>query len=124
MPTPVLHIQSPTISTTFIQIPPVGFGKDLELTHPWLHLQVRDLGREFAFEIGVVDKLGRSGRIRFATFQVSHIVACIKPHDASLEIVSLSHPTFPDQPEIYRQERSSAHSTSFAIERSQGQLEV
>ncbi|KAF9007108.1 hypothetical protein BDQ17DRAFT_1423185 [Cyathus striatus] len=74
----VLHIQSPTLPRTFIQCPPVlptglsgARGKDQELgiKHPWLHLQVRNLGREWSFEVGVVDLAGRMGVLRLSTFQ-------------------------------------------------------
>ncbi|KDR79949.1 hypothetical protein GALMADRAFT_116481 [Galerina marginata CBS 339.88] len=75
----VLHLQSPTIRTTYIQCPPVVPSFDaigthdkfvgLGIKHPWLHLQVRNLGREWSFEVGVVDHSGRTGIIRFSTFQ-------------------------------------------------------
>jgi len=81
----VLHIQSPTISTTFIQCPPFNpsprkcLGASgarpagihhLAMKHPWFHMQVRNLGREWSFEIGLVDQSGRSGVVRCSTFQV------------------------------------------------------
>jgi hypothetical protein len=66
----VLHIQSPTLRTTFIHSPPLGSRTSLGLKHAWMHLQVRNMSKEWAFEIGLVDVLGREGRIRFATFQV------------------------------------------------------
>ncbi|KAI0631035.1 hypothetical protein C8Q77DRAFT_179077 [Trametes polyzona] len=76
----VLHIQSPTIRKTYIRSPPavVGHGsgaapstgKHLGLKHPWIHLQVRNLHREWAFEVGLVDQSGREGIVRCATFQV------------------------------------------------------
>ncbi|KAI0760100.1 hypothetical protein C8Q74DRAFT_1293985 [Fomes fomentarius] len=74
----VLHIQSPTIQTTYIRCPPQrrasatskgNAGGHLELKHPWVHLQVRNLGREWALEVGVVDLSGREGVVRCATFQ-------------------------------------------------------
>ncbi|KAH9917643.1 uncharacterized protein BXZ73DRAFT_92339 [Epithele typhae] len=75
----VLHIQSPTLRTTFIRCPPdrVSSGSSgrahtsshLGLKHPWIHLQVRNMGREWAFEVGLVDQLGREGIVRCATFQ-------------------------------------------------------
>lgn len=81
----VLHIQSPTLRTTFIQCPPtneslrssVGAsgsravrGNDLGMKHPWMHIQVRNLGREWSFEVGLVDQSGRLGVVRCSTFQV------------------------------------------------------
>ncbi|KAG2143036.1 hypothetical protein DEU56DRAFT_793089 [Suillus clintonianus] len=67
----VLHIQSPTLRMTFIQSPPnTGPGdRDLGLKHKWLHLQVRNMGREWSFDIGIVDKSGRRGVVRCSTFQ-------------------------------------------------------
>ncbi|KAI0947684.1 hypothetical protein AcW1_009383 [Taiwanofungus camphoratus] len=77
----VLHIQSPTLRTTFIRCPPTtwtdtsrGSGRarsgDLGMKHPWIHFQVRNMGREWSFEIGVVDQSGREGIVRCSTFQV------------------------------------------------------
>ena len=66
----VLHIQSPTLKTTFIHSPPLGSCMSLGLKHTWMHLQVRNMTKEWAFEIGLVDVLGQEGRVRFATFQV------------------------------------------------------
>ncbi|KAH9478700.1 hypothetical protein JR316_0009158 [Psilocybe cubensis] len=75
----VLHIQSPTIRTTYIQCPPIlapygDIGKHdrpggLGIRHPWMHLQVRNLAREWSVEVGIVDHAGRSGTIRLSTFQ-------------------------------------------------------
>ncbi|KAI0642561.1 hypothetical protein C8Q79DRAFT_982692 [Trametes meyenii] len=75
----VLHLQSPTVRTTFIRSPPRVGGsggsteashEHLGLKHPWIHLQVRNMHREWAFEVGVVDQSGREGVVRCATFQV------------------------------------------------------
>ncbi|KAF9008098.1 hypothetical protein BDZ89DRAFT_1025314 [Hymenopellis radicata] len=60
----VLHLQSPTMRTTFIQ----SHG-DLGIKHPWIHLQVRNMGREWGFEVGVVDQSKRRGTVRLSTFQ-------------------------------------------------------
>ncbi|KAI0350843.1 hypothetical protein OH77DRAFT_993128 [Trametes cingulata] len=81
----VLHIQSPTVRTTYIRCPPVsvrtsdgpaasrelaqGPSRHLGLKHPWVHLQVRNQHREWAFEVGIVDQAGREGIVRCATFQ-------------------------------------------------------
>ncbi|GJE94870.1 hypothetical protein PsYK624_110460 [Phanerochaete sordida] len=62
----VLHIQSPDIRSTYVRCPPTG---SLGLKHPWIHLQVRSLGKEWAFEVGIVDRAGREGIVRFSTFQ-------------------------------------------------------
>ncbi|KAF8137602.1 hypothetical protein EV363DRAFT_671830 [Boletus edulis] len=71
----VLHIQSPTLRKTFIQCPisvpshASSGGGVLGLKHTWLHIQVRNLGRYWSFEVGVVDKQGRQGTVRCSTFQ-------------------------------------------------------
>ncbi|TBU62632.1 hypothetical protein BD310DRAFT_917848 [Dichomitus squalens] len=74
----VLHLQSPTLRTTYIRCPPAapaapgkaGSRAHLGLKHAWMHLQVRNMGREWAFEVGVVDRSGREGVVRCSTFQV------------------------------------------------------
>lgn len=67
----VLHIQSPTLRTTYIRCPPIGqVPSRLGIQHPWIHMQVRHLGRDWSFEIGIVDKSGREGIVRCSTFQV------------------------------------------------------
>ncbi|KAG6861411.1 hypothetical protein C0995_000540 [Termitomyces sp. Mi166 len=75
----VLQIQSPTIRTTFIQSPPVGGlshldgrpdrSSDLGIKHPWMHIQVRNLGKEWSLEVGLVDQSRRMGILRLSTFQ-------------------------------------------------------
>ncbi|KAL0959601.1 hypothetical protein HGRIS_011310 [Hohenbuehelia grisea] len=73
----VLHIQSPDIKRTFIQCPKRSASTDgsirppvdLGLKHPWLHLQVRNLGREWSFEVGIVDRAGVALAVRCSTFQ-------------------------------------------------------
>lgn len=78
----VLHIQSPTLRSTYIQSPPVPdlppdtrgqANDDLCIRHPWMHAQVRNMGREWSLEVGVVDQTGRRGIIRLSTFQVRFI---------------------------------------------------
>lgn len=78
----VLQIQSPTIRTTFIQSPPVDgpsasplvgrrvTSSDLGIKHPWMHIQVRNLRKEWSLEVGLVDQSGRMGILRLSTFQV------------------------------------------------------
>ena len=51
-------------------LPTLGSSMGLGLKHTWVHLQVRNMTKEWAFEIGLVDVLGQEGRVRFATFQV------------------------------------------------------
>jgi len=73
----VLHIQSPTLRKTFIHCPPSvpphasSGGGVLGLKHTWLHIQVRNLGRDWSFEVGIADKTGRQGTVRCSTFQKS-----------------------------------------------------
>jgi hypothetical protein len=73
----VLHIQSPSLPSTFILSPPIswkagslGRERELGIKLGWLHLQVRHLGKDWSFEVGVVDQLSHEGRIRCSTFQV------------------------------------------------------
>ncbi|KAK2461206.1 hypothetical protein APHAL10511_006733 [Amanita phalloides] len=74
----VLHIQSPTLPTTYIHSPPIQqplleahrrSSDELWVKHPWLHIQVRNMGREWSLEVGLVDQTGRSGILRLSTFQ-------------------------------------------------------
>lgn len=76
----VLHIQSPTIRSTYIRCPPLGSAKTLDLRLPWIHMQVRNLNREWSFEIGIADINGREGRIRCSTFQVSQYIHPTQQH--------------------------------------------
>ncbi|KAF8905247.1 hypothetical protein CPB84DRAFT_1676811 [Gymnopilus junonius] len=97
----ILHIQSPTIRTTYIQCPaitPIGIGDrspGLGIKHPWMHLQVRNLGKEWSFEVGIVDHAGRTGIIRLSTFQkkpdlrVNHA----KPESHPILLLPLSFPS-------------------------------
>ncbi|KAF9517450.1 hypothetical protein BS47DRAFT_1339275 [Hydnum rufescens UP504] len=64
---PVLNIQSPTLTTTYIRSPPSHQRLGIKL--PWLHLQVRNLGRPWSIEFGVTDPGGQSGVVRCSTFQ-------------------------------------------------------
>ena len=90
----VLHIQSPSLRKTYVRCPPVGWPSpglgshtrtsNLGIEHPWIHLQVRKLHKEWSFEVGIVDRSGRKGIVRCSTFQVphftsltSHIISCI-----------------------------------------------
>lgn len=45
-------------------------SNDLGMEHPWLHMQIRNMGREWSFEVGVVDQGGKEGVVRCSTFQV------------------------------------------------------
>ncbi|TEB23395.1 hypothetical protein FA13DRAFT_1757084 [Coprinellus micaceus] len=54
----VLHLQSPDLRKTFIQCPPAASANgSLGIRHPWIHLQVRNLGKDWM------------GIIRLSTFQ-------------------------------------------------------
>ncbi|GLB42308.1 putative protein of unknown function (DUF667) [Lyophyllum shimeji] len=74
----VLQIQSPTLRTTYIQCPPVDGpphsgtrdkSADLGIKHPWMHVQVRNMGKEWSLEVGLVNQSGRMGILRLSTFQ-------------------------------------------------------
>ena len=47
-----------------------GGGRSLGIRHPWVHLQVRNLGKNWSFEVGIVDHADRMGVLRMSTFQV------------------------------------------------------
>lgn len=85
----VLHIQSPTLKTTFIRCPPVRRDisvPDLDITLPWVSLQVRTLGsRAWAFEVGFTDRSERKGVVRCSTFQVCSINPCCSCKGGHLE---------------------------------------
>ncbi len=73
----VLHMQSPSLATTYLRCPPysesrahMGREGDLGLKHPWVHIQVRNIGRPWSFELGLVDLAGKEGVVRCSTFQV------------------------------------------------------
>ncbi|KAE9407871.1 hypothetical protein BT96DRAFT_52628 [Gymnopus androsaceus JB14] len=69
----VLHIHSPSLPKTYIQCPSQS-GKELGLRHSWIHVQARNLGRDWSFEVGIADQVGRKGTLRFSTFQVCSVV--------------------------------------------------
>ena len=87
----VLHIQSPTLRKTFIRCPPSVPPGVLGLKHTWLHIQVRDLGRDWSFEVGIVDRAGRQGILRCSTFQV-HFPSFPSPPVAFLFIARILVP--------------------------------
>ncbi|KAI6129540.1 hypothetical protein EV401DRAFT_2133293 [Pisolithus croceorrhizus] len=69
----VLHIQSPSLRTTFIQCPAsFSFRTDDE----GLGFKVRNLGREWSFEVGITDRTGKHGVIRCSTFQKNPTLRC------------------------------------------------
>jgi hypothetical protein len=69
---PVIHLQSPTIRTTYIQAgAPLASSDALGIGLAYVGMQVKPLGeRPFAVEFGIVDHAGNQGRIRISTFQV------------------------------------------------------
>ena len=84
---PVIHIQSPSIHTTYIQAGcsqiearkqrEKGKGRvrcdPLGVELQWVGMQVKRLGRrEMSFEIGILDSRGREGIIRCSSFQVGN----------------------------------------------------
>jgi hypothetical protein len=85
----VLHIQSPSLTKTSIRCPPhswvrtrMGREGDLGLRHPWVHIQVRNMGRPWSFELGLVDQTRKEGVVRCSTFQVDIVFLPIKPSNA------------------------------------------
>jgi hypothetical protein len=49
----------------------MGREGDLGLKHPWVHIQVLNMGRPWSFELGLVDQAGKEGVVRSSTFQVA-----------------------------------------------------
>jgi hypothetical protein len=81
----VLHIQSPSLTKTYLRCPPqswvrtrMGREGDLGLKHPWVHIQVRNMGRPWSFELGLVDQTGKEGIVRCSTFQVYTVFSSTK----------------------------------------------
>lgn len=78
----VLHIQSPILPSTFIQCPPVSSdlraneSAHLKLKHTWVHIQARNLGKDWSIELGLVDTSHRLGVVRCSTFQVCSPTFC------------------------------------------------
>ncbi|KAJ9092877.1 hypothetical protein QFC20_007250 [Naganishia adeliensis] len=82
---PVIHIQSPTIRTTYIQSGSLSQPLGIEL--PWFGIQLRRSGgREVSLEVGVVDTQGNEGRIRFSSFQTTPTVRFSETHPPILHI--------------------------------------
>ena len=80
----VLHIQSPTLRTTYIKS-----KGDLGLNHPWFSLQVRSLGREWSFEVGIVDQMKRHRIVRLSTFQVLCPLCLSFEHNGAIYFLSI-----------------------------------
>ncbi|KAL5499196.1 hypothetical protein ACEPAH_1714 [Sanghuangporus vaninii] len=100
----VLHIQSPTLRTTYIRCPPHRSSSsqpkvptELGIALAWMHMQVCRLDeREWAFEVGIVDRAGRRGVIRCSTFQKEATV--VMHHDPPLLHVPLRFPEASTRP--------------------------
>jgi len=93
----VLHIQSPSLTKTYLHCPPVDWARarigregDLGLKHPLVHIQVRNMGRPWSFELGLVDQAGKEGIVRCSTFQNE---PALKPTSPPLLHLPLSFPT-------------------------------
>ncbi|KAJ7100029.1 hypothetical protein B0H15DRAFT_818415 [Mycena belliarum] len=94
----VLHMQSPTLRTTYIRCPP-NSSKQLGLKHPWIHIQVRDMGREWSLEVGLVDRSGHAGVVRLSTFQKEPRLKLSKrPSSPPLLHLPLSFPPISSRP--------------------------
>ncbi|KAF7763455.1 hypothetical protein Agabi119p4_7992 [Agaricus bisporus var. burnettii] len=85
----VLHIQSPKLPTTYIQCPPNWNHSSLGLKHSWMHLQVRNVGRDWSFEVGLVDHSGRIGVLRMSTFQKQPRLKLSRGAENSLPLLHL-----------------------------------
>lgn len=79
-----LHIQSPSLAKAYLRCPPRGWARarmgregDLGLKHPWVHIQVRNMGRPWSFELGLVDQAGKEGVVRCSTFQVDIVFSLV-----------------------------------------------
>ncbi|KAJ7800395.1 hypothetical protein B0H14DRAFT_2900097 [Mycena olivaceomarginata] len=93
----VLHIQSPTLHTTYIRCP--SDNSHLGLKHPWLHIQARDMGRPFSFEVGLVDRAGLVGVVRLSTFQKEpRLKRPTNPSSPPLLHLPLSFPSISSRP--------------------------
>lgn len=67
---PVIHIQSPTIRTTFLRCPPSP-ADELGLSLAWLHFHFKPLGqRQLVIEVGVMDGRSVAGIVRCCSFTV------------------------------------------------------
>lgn len=66
----VLHIQSPTLPSTFIRAPALDTVR-LGIKLSWMHLYVRNLGKPWAVEVGFRDSSGTTASFRCCTFQVN-----------------------------------------------------
>jgi hypothetical protein len=84
---PVVHIQSPNPTKTFIQAgSSKGKGRATEeagrppvlplgIELPWAGIQIKRLGQKgLAFEFGVVDARGKEGTIRISSYKVSPLL--------------------------------------------------
>ncbi|KAI0282785.1 hypothetical protein BGY98DRAFT_911964 [Russula aff. rugulosa BPL654] len=98
----VMHIQSPSLTKTYIRCPPLGWARnrmgregDLGLKHPWIHIQVLNMGRPWSFELGLVDQAGKEGVVRSSTFQNE---PTLKPSSPPLLHLPLSFPTASSTP--------------------------
>jgi len=100
---PVLNIQSPTSASTYIHSLP-----NLGITLQWMHLQVRNLGKPWSFEFGIVDPTGREGVIRCSTFQQE---ARLYPTTPPLLHIPL---VFPPLPPLQHEDDVSGNTTETA----------
>ncbi|KAK7451794.1 hypothetical protein VKT23_012473 [Stygiomarasmius scandens] len=97
----VLHMQSPTLTKTFIHCPSLhdSPAKDLALKHPWIYFQVRNLGKPWSFEIGIVDLTGTKGILRCSTFQKQpHLKLPDSPSSLPILHLPLSFPLASTRP--------------------------
>ncbi|KAH9036177.1 hypothetical protein EDB85DRAFT_1941616 [Lactarius pseudohatsudake] len=98
----VLHLQSPSLATTYLRCPPHSGGRvhmgregDLGLKHPWVHVQVRNIGRPWSLELGLVDLAGKEGVVRCSTFQNEPVLKLTSPPLLHLPLTFPSASTTP-----------------------------
>ncbi len=92
----VMHIQSPSLTKTYVRCPPLGWARarmgregDLGLKHPWIHIQVLNMGRPWSFELGLVDQAGKEGVVRSSTFQVAIVFPSAKSSIADGSMIGI-----------------------------------
>jgi len=67
----------------------MGREGDLGLKHPWIHIQVLNMGRPWSFELGLVDQAGKEGVVRSSTFQVAIVFPSAKSSIADGSMIGI-----------------------------------
>jgi hypothetical protein len=80
---PVLHIQGPSVRSTFITFGSSSSSdSDRKLGIPlaFVHFSLKNLGKLYMLEVGIEDRDGTVGRIRASTFQVKSFYLRVDLH--------------------------------------------